>query len=70
MLFKINPTTKMLESVHSDWAPREMELERYLVTQADADIPVMSESVFGEPVTSGQQPSAHQHKETGRYTRN
>jgi len=50
MLFKINPTSGVLENVHSDWAPRELELERYLVTQADVGIPVMSESVFGEPL--------------------
>lgn len=50
MLLKINPTTKLLENVHSNWIPGELELERYLVTQADGEAPVMSESVFGEPL--------------------
>lgn len=50
MLFKINPTSDELESIRSDWNPRELDLERYLITQADENIRVMSESVFGEPL--------------------
>ena len=50
MLFKINPVSGSLERIRSDWVPRELELERYLVTQADANVPVMSEAVFGEPL--------------------
>ena len=50
VLFKINKQSGALENIVSDWAPRELELERYLITKADSDIPVMSESVFGEPL--------------------
>jgi hypothetical protein len=50
MLFRINPSTERLENLVSDWAPRELELERYLITSADSEVPVMSESVFGEPL--------------------
>lgn len=50
MLFKINPASGALERVPSDWTPRELDLERYLITQADTDRPVMSEKVFGEPL--------------------
>lgn len=50
MLFKINPVSRTLERIRSDWVPRELELERYLITQADGNVPVMSESVFGEPL--------------------
>lgn len=50
MLFKINPVTGALERVQSEWSPKELELERYLITRGDSNIPVMSESVFGEPL--------------------
>lgn len=50
MLFTINPTSGALERVQSDWSPKELELERYLVTRSDANVPVMAESVFGEPL--------------------
>ena len=50
MLFKIDARAGSLHRVQSDWAPAELELERYLITQAEANVQVMSESVFGEPL--------------------
>lgn len=50
MLFQVNPETFRLDGVDSTWVPKELELERYLVTQGDGNVPVMSESVFGEPL--------------------
>ena len=50
MLFKINPSAGSLEPVQSDWVPGELELERYLVAHAEANVQVMSESVFKEPL--------------------
>jgi hypothetical protein len=50
MLFKINPISRSLEQFRSDWAPGELELESYLISQAEANVKVMSESVFGEPL--------------------
>jgi RecB family endonuclease NucS len=50
MLFKISPAHRSLERVRSDWAPSELELESYLISQAEANVKVMSESVFGEPL--------------------
>jgi hypothetical protein len=38
MLFKINSSDGSLEPVRSDWTPRELDLERYLITQEDSDI--------------------------------
>ena len=48
MLFKINPTSRSLEGVNSSWVPLELELERYLIKQAEANVPVLSRSVFQE----------------------
>jgi hypothetical protein len=50
MLFKISPAHRSLERVRSDWAPGELELESYFISQAEANVKVMSESVFGEPL--------------------
>jgi hypothetical protein len=50
LLFRINEQTKALESLQSDWSPGELELERYLVTFEDDDVPVLAEPVFGEPL--------------------
>jgi hypothetical protein len=49
MLFKISPSGS-LESIPSNWAPLELELERYLITRAEADaqIQVLTADVFGE----------------------
>lgn len=50
MLFKINSRSEALESVQSNWVPKELELERYLVSREEGDAPLMSASVFGEPL--------------------
>ncbi len=50
MLFKINPSSSSLEQVRSNWPPYELELERYLITQADSDNSEMSALIFGEPL--------------------
>jgi hypothetical protein len=48
MLFKINPTSRSLEGVKSNWVPLELALERYLIKQAEANVHVLSRSVFQE----------------------
>jgi hypothetical protein len=50
MLFKINSTSKSLEPVSSNWLPLELELEHYLITHAEANVRVLSRSVFHEPL--------------------
>jgi hypothetical protein len=50
MLYKINEEANILHPVLSDWNPKELELEKYLITFADSGIPILSESVFGEPL--------------------
>lgn len=48
MLLKINPISGSLEPVPSSWGLRELELERYLITQTEANVRVLSWSVFHE----------------------
>lgn len=50
MLYKINSRSGKLEQLHSAWNPEELELENYLITTAESDVKLMSESVFGEPL--------------------
>jgi hypothetical protein len=50
MLFKVNEKAGSLERANSNWDPKELELERLLVTHDDADASILSESVFGEPL--------------------
>jgi hypothetical protein len=50
MLFKVNFEAGLLERVSSNWVPKELELERYLVTRDDSGSSILSESVFGEPL--------------------
>lgn len=48
MLFEINQKSQQLELCRSDWRPKELEIEKLLVTAADEDIKVLSSQVFGE----------------------
>lgn len=48
MLFEIEKDS--ISAVQSSWIPKELELEKYLVTSADTDAPVLDPSVFGEPL--------------------
>lgn len=48
MLFKVNENSKTLDPLISDWNPKELELENYLVTLSDDSISEMSASIFGE----------------------
>lgn len=48
MLFRIKPANGSLESVSPNWEPRELELEKYLITKGDDNDQGMSTSVFGE----------------------
>jgi hypothetical protein len=50
MLYQINDKTKKLEPVISNWLPRELELENYLINTIDSEIKILDESVFGEPL--------------------
>lgn len=48
MLFKVDENSKSLDPLLSDWNPKELELENYLVTLSDDSISEMSASIFGE----------------------
>ena len=48
MLFKIEKNS--ISAVRSTWIPKELELEKYLVTSDDSDASILDPSVFGEPL--------------------
>lgn len=48
MLFEIEKNS--ISAVRSSWVPKELELEKYIVTSADTDAPILDPSVFGEPL--------------------
>ena len=48
MIFKINKSTYSLEPFKSDWAPKELDLEKYLLPHKDSDQPILNPSAFGE----------------------
>jgi hypothetical protein len=51
VLFKVTENEKSLSAVRSVWSPKELELEKLLVSPADdAYAQVLSEAVFGEPL--------------------
>lgn len=50
MLFEIDKEKKALLPYHSTWIPGELELEKYLITSADTEAPILVPSIFGEPL--------------------
>jgi hypothetical protein len=50
MLFEIDKDKKALLPYHSTWIPGELELEKYLITSADTEAPILVPSIFGEPL--------------------
>jgi len=49
MLFRIKEKTNHLESVPSNWNPKELELESLLLAPEDGES-ILAESIFGEPL--------------------
>lgn len=39
-----------LTPVATDWAPKELELERFVLPNASSDAPILNETIFGEPL--------------------
>lgn len=52
MLFKLveHGQTVKLDPFYTSWNPKELELEKYIITTADSSEKVLAESVFGEPL--------------------
>lgn len=50
MLYEVDEKSGVLRSVKSSWMPRELDIERYLITREDDGPPILSEAVFGEPL--------------------
>jgi len=50
MLFQINEKLKSIEQYSSSWTPKELILERYLISTVDSDVSTLNSSVFGEPL--------------------
>jgi len=49
MIFEVDSETKTLNAYKSFWNPRELELERYLISTAEEEeVPTLNSSVFGE----------------------
>lgn len=49
MLFEIDKNNALLP-YHSSWIPGELELEQYLITSVDTEVPTLVPSIFGEPL--------------------
>jgi hypothetical protein len=50
MLYEVDEKSGVLRFVKSSWAPRELDIEKYLITREDGSPPILSEAVFGEPL--------------------
>lgn len=50
MIYEVDEDSKTLRSVTSRWAPKELEIEKYLITSEDGGPKILSEAVFGEPL--------------------
>ena len=48
MIFQVDSETKSLSAYKSFWNPRELELEKYLISTAEEEVPTLNSSVFGE----------------------
>jgi hypothetical protein len=48
MIFEVDSKTKTLNAYKSFWNPRELELEEYLISTAEEEVPTLNSSVFGE----------------------
>lgn len=50
MLFSVDQKSGALRSVDPSWNPRELEIEKYLITREEDGTPILAEAVFGEPL--------------------
>lgn len=48
MLFKIDNNS--LSAFTSNWIPKELEIEKYIISSADSEVPTLDPSIFGEPL--------------------
>lgn len=64
MIFKIDEEEKSLSQYSSDWCPKELELERLIISQDEADVPTLKAAIFGEPllIISNQVRTRHKKK--------
>lgn len=49
MLFEIKKNG-VIESHRSSWKPKELELERYIISSSDSDAQILEPAIFGEPL--------------------
>ena len=50
MLYEVDQSKKSLKSVQSSWSPKELDIEKYIITRDDSGAQVLAEEVFGEPL--------------------
>jgi len=48
MLFEVNQEKKCLGIYRSNWDPKELELEEYLISKTEEEVATLNSSVFGE----------------------
>ena len=48
MIFKVNEQKNSIEPVLSHWNPKEVEVEKYLLSEVEEQRPVLESSIFGE----------------------
>jgi hypothetical protein len=52
VIVKYNKTTKIFEPVESSWAPKEIDLEKFIFQETSDGGSLLNESIFGEPFLS------------------
>lgn len=50
MLYEVDEESGVLRSIKSSWMPRELDIEKYLITEEVDGPRILSEAVFGEPL--------------------
>jgi hypothetical protein len=48
MIFKVNEAEQSIDAVSSSWNPKELEVEKFLLSGLDEEEPILESSVFGE----------------------
>ena len=63
MIFSISPDSQSISRHRSSWAPKELDLERYILGSASSDDRLLNASVLGEQfLLVRSQPSTHDRK--------
>lgn len=50
MIFQVDQKARTMKGYKSSWQPKELDLEQYLLSRAEEELPMLNSSVFGEPL--------------------